>query len=276
MTERARLRKSAFATRLAARGPDDLMPSVPVDGFSGIENFRDFGGFETRHGRVREGLLLRSGHHAAASDQDLVLLDALALATIIDLRRPAEREGQPSRRSPGFRGAVLESTLGGHEGPHREFLNQGDLSDTAIARFLDEFYRIAPFDPAHLELFAGAFAALQKGNLLIHCTQGKDRTGLLAALIQTALGAHPDTVTAEFLKTNQAMLTPARIARMTMGLKAMTGTEPSQAAIRALLGVDAAHLAAAFAAIDAQAGGIDAYLDRLGVDRPRLLAAAGC
>jgi len=276
MTERTRLRKSAFVARLAASGPDDLMPSVPADAFSGIENFRDFGGFDGAHGRVREGLLLRSGHHADASDQDLVLLDALGIATIIDLRRPAERDGQPSRRSPGFRGAVLASGLGEHEGPHREFLNRADLSDAAIARFLEEFYRAAPFDPAHLELFAGAFAALQKGNLLIHCTQGKDRTGLLAALIQTALGAHPDTVMAEFLKTNEAMLTEARIARMTLGLKAMTGNAPSQAAIRALLGVDTAHLAAAFAAIDAQAGGIDAYLDRLGVDRPRLLAAAGC
>lgn len=270
------MRKSGFVARLAASGPDDLMLSVPADAFSGIENFRDFGGFEGRHGSVREGLLLRSGHHASASDQDLALLDGLGIATIVDLRRPAERDGQPSRRSPGFRGAVLVSGLGGHEGPHREFLNRGDLSDAAIARFLDEFYRTAPFDPAHLELFAGAFAALEEGNLLIHCTQGKDRTGLLAALIQTALGADPDLVMAEFLKTNAVMLTESRIARMTMGLKAMTGAEPSAAAIRALLGVDASHLAAAFAAIDAQAGGIDAYLERLGVDRPRLLAAAGC
>ena len=59
MAERSRLRKSGFVARLAASGPDDLMPSVSVDAFSGIENFRDFGGFAGLHGQIREGLLLR-------------------------------------------------------------------------------------------------------------------------------------------------------------------------------------------------------------------------
>ena len=248
--------------------------------FTGFSGIREFSGELRRfRGRARigcdEGLLFRSGHHANASDGDLALLDDLAVATIIDLRRPAERDAQPSRRAPGFRGEVLASDLGDRDGPYREFLDRGDLGDGAIGKYLLGYYRDAPFEPAHLELFAAAFAALEKGPLLIHCTQGKDRTGLLAALIQTALGAHPDTVMEEFLKTNEAMLTGPKIARMTMGLKAMTGADPSPVAIRALLGVDTSHLETALDAIDTEAGGIDAYLDRLGVDKARLRVAAG-
>jgi protein tyrosine/serine phosphatase len=243
--------------------------------FSGIENFRDFGGFDGRHGRIRQDWLFRSGHHANASDEDLALLDRLDLVAIADLRRPAERAGQPARRSSTFRGTVLTSDLGGAEGPHRQFLALGDLSDGAIERYLLEFYRGAPFEPAHLALFAAAFGALAGGNLLIHCTQGKDRTGLLVALIQHALGAPEDTVMAEFLKTNAAMMTQEKMGRMAAGLQAMTGAAPSAVALRALLGVAPDHLRASFEAI-AERGGMEAYLAGLGVDTPRLLAAAGC
>jgi protein tyrosine/serine phosphatase len=238
--------------------------------FAGIENFRDFGS-----AHARGGLLFRSGHHAAASDRDLAELSQLGIATIVDLRRSAEREAQPSRRAPGFTGTVIVSDYGPAEGPHAAFLQAGDLSDAAIEKFLLDYYRGAPFEAAHLELFARAFAAMSRGPLLIHCMQGKDRTGLLAALILHALGVHPDEVMADFLETNRTMLTDEKIARMTAGLKAMTGQEPSPVAIRALLGVDAAHLETALAAIREQAGSIDAYLARLGVDRGALRAAAG-
>jgi len=249
------------------------MHGRPHYSFSGIENFRDFGGFSGRHGPVREGLLFRSAHHANASDEDLDRLGRLGIATIVDLRRPDERSAQPSRRPPGFAGEVISDDSGdASEAPHVAFLKQGDLSDAAIERFLIEYYRNAPFE--HAQLFGRAFAALENGSLLIHCTVGKDRTGLLAALIQLALGADDDTVMEEYLETNRAMLSEAKVARAAMGLKAMLGTEPSPVAIRALLGVEAHHLQAGLNAIADQAGSIDAYLDRLGVDRRRLLEAA--
>ncbi len=253
-------------------GSEGPVDSVPDLAFTGIENFRDFGGFAGRHGAVRTGLLFRSGHHALASDEDLARLASLNLATIIDLRRPAERAAQPSRRAPDFRGLVFASDEGPADGPHVAFLAAGDLSDAAIERFLIDYYRDAPFEPVHRELFGRAFTALSDGPLLIHCMQGKDRTGLLAALIQLALGADDATVMAEFLRTNDIMLTEARIARASAGLAAMTGKPPSMAALRGLLGVDARHLETALAAIRAQPGGMEAYLAGLGGDPARLAA----
>ena len=254
-------------------GSEGPVHRVPDLAFTGIENFRDFGGFTGRHGNMRTGLLFRSGHHALASDEDLARLAGLNIATIIDLRRPAERAAQPSRRPPDFRGNVFASDEGPAEGPHVAFMAAGDLSDAAIERFLIDYYRAAPFEPAHRKLFAHAFAALSDGPLLIHCMQGKDRTGLLAALIQLALGADETVVMEEFLRTNDIMLTETRIARASAGLAAMTGKPPSMVALRGLLGVDARHLETALAAIRAAPGGMDAYLAGLGGDPARLTAA---
>ncbi|MBA4081322.1 MAG: protein-tyrosine-phosphatase, partial [Erythrobacter sp.] len=65
----------------------------------GIHNLRDYGGYAVAGGgRVREGVLLRSGQHMEASDADLALLDMLDIRTVIDLRGTSEREGFPCRR----------------------------------------------------------------------------------------------------------------------------------------------------------------------------------
>jgi protein-tyrosine phosphatase len=61
--------------------------------FEGIENFRDFGGYDTRFGRpMKTGLLYRSANHAYATDADLARMAELNLAAIIDLRRRFERD----------------------------------------------------------------------------------------------------------------------------------------------------------------------------------------
>ena len=65
--------------------------------FDGIENFRDFGGYDTAHGRpLKRGLLYRSANHAYASDSDLEQMQALGIGGD---RRPAPhrraRRGSP-------------------------------------------------------------------------------------------------------------------------------------------------------------------------------------
>lgn len=252
---------------------DPALRPPPALVLEGVENFRDFGRFEGRYGRMTAGMLFRSGHLADATPQDLLTLQALAIATVVDLRRPAERERQPSRRPAHFTGQVIASEQGDRaEAPHVEFLRQGDLSDAGVNRFLLDYYRQAPFEARHLELFAAAFQALggSEGALLIHCTAGKDRTGLLAALISSALGAEQDDIFADYLETNRVTLTSQRIAQVTPSLRAQIGREPTQAIVTALLGVNARHLCAALEAIDREAGGTEAYLRGLGVGRSQL------
>src|SRR4029434_1253795 len=77
--------------------------------FEGIENFRDFGGYDTAHGRpLKRGLLYRSANHAYATEADLQRMRDLGVAAIIDLRRPDERSREPSKRWTDFGGEVVE------------------------------------------------------------------------------------------------------------------------------------------------------------------------
>ncbi|WP_292072985.1 tyrosine-protein phosphatase [Brevundimonas sp. UBA7534] len=239
--------------------------------FDAIDNFRDYGDYATAAGRrVRPGRLLRSAHHARASDADLERVKALGIAAVVDLRRPGERRDQPSRRHEGFAAAVIEGGLDdGAEAPHIAFLKSGDLTPDSGRRFMDMTYRRLPFDAAHLDLFARYFRALAQadGAVLIHCAAGKDRTGFLAALTHHLLGVGRDDMVEDYLLTNTAVDLAGRAPAIARRLEKMTGRVASDAAVVAFLGVEAAYLEAAFAEIEARHGSVDAYLEQaLGVD----------
>ncbi len=245
-----------------------------VIALEGVENFRDFGGYRTADGRVlRRGRLLRSGHHAGASDTDLGRFAEMDVRTIVDLRRLSERLAQPSRRHPGFAGQVIESPDGEPgEAPHITFLRNTDLTEENARGFMLDTYRAMPFDARHLDLFRRYFQALEEGEgaVLIHCAAGKDRTGLLAALTHHLAGVEREDLLADYLLTNTAVRLEQRAPEVALRIESAYGRKASDAAVRAFLGVEPGFLEAAFAAIEARHGSLDAYLETaLGLDAGR-------
>jgi protein tyrosine/serine phosphatase len=239
--------------------------------FDALDNFRDYGDYATAAGRhIAPGRLFRSGHQARVSEADLDRLAALGLATVVDLRRPSERRDQPSKRPPGFAGAVIESSQDdGGEAPHITFLRTADLTPDSGRRFMTSTYRRLAFEPSHLDLFARYFRALgdTDGPVLIHCAAGKDRTGLLAALTHHLLGVHHDDMVADYLLTNTAVDLERRAPGIARQLETMTGRAASHDAVVAFLGVEPVYLDTALAEIAALHGSTDAYLAQaLGVD----------
>jgi protein tyrosine/serine phosphatase len=238
-----------------------------------VENFRDYGDYATQSGRrLKKGRLYRSASHGRATDADLAAIEALGLAVIVDLRRPGERERDPARRPEGFAGRVIQNDEGegADDDPWWNFVRSCDLSEEAFRDYLRDYYRTAPFKARHLDLFARYFQALAAGEgpVLIHCAAGKDRTGVLAALTHHVAGVHPDDIVADYLLTNNAERIAARAPMVAAMIAQETGRTPTEAAIRAAIGVEAEYLAHAFRAIEAEHGGVDAYLETaLGVDR---------
>lgn len=235
------------------------MTSDRTIALAGVENFRDCG--------VVSGRLYRSGHLGNATAADLAALGRLDFAGIVDLRRLSERRQTPNRLPKGFAGQVVVCDDGDRrESPHIEFLRQGDLSDASVEAYLIGYYREALFEPRHRDLFARAFIliATAGGPVLVHCTAGKDRTGLLAALIQRLLGAGPAEVMKEYLATN-ALITPQRLSVARASLAGLTGQTASEAMLKGYLGVDQRFLEAAFAEMDRRCGDLDGYLASLGV-----------
>jgi protein-tyrosine phosphatase len=238
----------------------------------GVENFRDYGDYATSTGRrLRSGRLYRSASHGRATDQDLALIENLNLAVIVDLRRPGERERDPARRPAGFNGQLIQNDEGETAGddPWWNFVRSCDLSEGAFRDYLMNYYREAPFAGRHIDLFSRYFQALAEaeGPVLIHCAAGKDRTGVLAALTHHLTGVHQDDILGDYLLTNNPERIAARAPMVAQLISAETGRTPTDAAIRAAIGVEAEYLAEAFRAIDSEHGSADAYLERvLGVD----------
>jgi protein tyrosine/serine phosphatase len=244
---------------------------VPLEG---VENFRDFGGYDTvAGGRLRRGLLFRSASHGRATDADLAAIAALNIAVVVDLRRKGERERDPSRRPGGFAGEVIVNNTGeDEEDTWIAHISRSDLTEASFRDYMFDYYRKAPFDPRHLDLYARYFEALERGDgpVLIHCAAGKDRTGLLAALTHHLAGVHPDDALADYLLTNDPVRMARRLPQVMDVIAAIAGRAPSEAVVRVVMAVEADYLATALAAIVAQYGDLDVYLEKgLGVDADR-------
>lgn len=237
--------------------------------FEGIHNFRDYGGYAARGGRLKRGVLWRSGQHAGATPADLERVRQLDIATVIDLRGDSERAAFPCLRHEDFAGDVLfhpgeTASLKGRAA-HEEMADVIQSVDDARAVMV-RLYQGMAFRDVLVATWRLYFAALadRDGASLLHCLAGKDRTGMGAALVHHALGVHHDDIMDDYLLTNRAGNVEARIAAQSHSL---SGTGLGDDAMRVILGVEAAYLDAGFAAIRERHGSIEAYLrDVLGVD----------
>lgn len=236
---------------------------------AGIHNFRDYGGYRGDGGRVVTGQLWRSGQHAGAVAADLAAVDGLQLATVIDLRSDRERAAFPCRRGPGFEAEVLfEGSRGAPELSH--LAAGGDIVSEADARAaMLRLYRRMGERRVLNAILTRYFMALAAGAgpSLVHCFAGKDRTGVAVALLHDALGVDWDDVVADYLLTNAAGDPEARIAAGAGHVREAYGARMSDAAVRVLMGVEAAFLEAWRASIIERWGSLAAFrAEVLGVD----------
>jgi protein tyrosine/serine phosphatase len=236
----------------------------------GVDNFRDYGDYPVAGGRrLKRGMLYRSAAHSRATDDDLLAMAALNLAVVVDLRRKEERLREPSRRPPNFSGVVIVADGDeNEEDSWRNHIASADLTAESFHAYLIDYYRKAPFDPRHIELFARYFQTLAEthGPVLIHCAAGKDRTGILAALTHHLAGVHSDDIAADYLLTNNPARMARRLPAVTQAIAEASGRVPDEAAVMTAMGVNALYLDTAFAAVAERFGGTDAYLEQaLGV-----------
>lgn len=260
-----------------ARHGNDMTDRVLT--LEGIRNFRDYGGYRGAEGMIRSRLLWRSGQHGAATPGDLTRVATLGIATVIDLRGDSERRATPCLRHDDFAGDVLFAAgeTAGQELSRREKDGRG-ITDAADARAaMIALYAAMPFRPVLIGALRLYFEALatREGPSLLHCLAGKDRTGLTVALLQSLLGVHTDDVTADYLLTNSVAGRERWIEPAASSLRARYGARMDDAAVAMLMGVDAAYLDTAMAALRERHGGVEQYAEEvLGVDAARRAALA--
>lgn len=230
----------------------------------GIHNFRDYGGYTARDGRLKTGVLWRSGQHCDATPEDLYQVHSLGIATVFDLRGDSERAKYPCLRHDEFAGEVLfhpGETAGLHgRAVHEESADRIVTAADAHAAMVRLYHTLA-WRPVLVGTYQLYFAALADRDTpsLLHCLAGKDRTGFAAGLLHKVLGVHPDDVMADYLLTNAAGNIERRIESGAKHMRDNLGAGMEEAAIRTLMGVHPEFLETAFAAVREKHGSEESY-----------------
>jgi protein-tyrosine phosphatase len=235
-------------------------------------NFRDCGGYETSQGtRVRWGRLYRSGLMHGLEPVATASVKALDVRAVCDLRRNGERERHPN---PDFGPHVhrFEWDTGQDRSP---IANGNIASDDAAAQARARMLRMYARMPFELRpRFAGVFAAIaQAGNgaTIVHCTAGKDRTGVAIALVLATLGVPRDVIVEDYALTNHAVDLRARLlGNKAAGAGLAANADPLLAlpsdALDVVMAAHPDYLLASLAAIEARHGSVAAYVrDELAV-----------
>lgn len=230
---------------------------------AGATNFRDLGGYPTRCGRtVRWRRMFRSDQLGGLTANDRSALGDIGLARTFDFRGVGERASAPYLL-PGVvqHHLPIEPTVA----QSLQLLRVAGASLTAqdAIEVMQQTYRSFVNDSSarFAELFRHLLA--DDAPLVFHCTAGKDRTGLAAALILHALEVPRAIVVDDFLLTNALYRRPA----------AMPRSDAPQEVLDVLWRVRVEFLEAALEAVEKAYGGVDAYLEHLGVgarERDRL------
>jgi protein-tyrosine phosphatase len=230
----------------------------------GVHNFRDAGGYRAAAGIVRSNFLFRSGRLAAATGDDETLLRGLRITAIVDLRRGAERDAHPTG-SWATACEAITSDIGGHADPWVTFLRSTEPSAAAVRDYILAFYRSVPFEERHIDLFSRYFSVLAQGGgpLLVHCSGGKDRTGIAVALTHALLGVSRDDILHDYLLTNQHWNYETHGGAVAVAMQEEAGKPVDPAAVRAAIEVNAEYLDAAFDVIIERAGTIPNYLEEV-------------
>lgn len=242
-----------------------------IAGFPLLMNMRELGGIEAADGRhVRRGLLYRGGALANLTPAERERVDGFGLRRILDLRSAAEASESPDYVPRGveyLRVAGMYDAVG----------NEMDFSPAAVAR-------LAAANSRPMRFMRGLYMSMVRGNpamhaivecltagkspLYFHCSAGKDRTGVAAALILTLLGVPDDVIAEEFLLTNAY-----RAELIDNPPFPLPGFVESAELWARANGVDERDLRAVFAAMDEGRSTREEYFaDEFGLDRAALAA----
>ncbi|KIH98192.1 protein tyrosine phosphatase [Streptomonospora alba] len=243
-------------------------------------NFRDLGGHATSDGgRVRTGVAFRSDALDRLDAADVRTLGELGVRQVIDLRTAFERESRPDALPEGIDHTVLD--LQGDHSTGADLVQvlsdpgraEAVFGDGGATRFMHEVSRTlvtaedacAGYAEMVRRIAAGA------GATVVHCSAGKDRTGWAAALVLGILGVPRETISADYLASNE------RLSRLQGTMRAAcerSGIDP--AVIEPMTECRLAYLDEAYGEVERTYGSFDAYVhDGLGLEEPTVEALRG-
>lgn len=257
-------------------------PELPetVEGFpdfgrlslQGLPNTRDLGGMPTGDGRVvvANRLIRSSDLHKATVGDIEIIGKQLSVRRVVDFRTAFERSKAPDPEPfmPFARfyyvPVVSEQAVGvtremGLMGDLRLFREYSGSPFDAVA----SVYRQALLGEEGIHAYSSLLEILlsaEEGATLWHCTEGKDRAGLAAVIVEYALGVSARTIVADYLATNLFVRNWAE--RMADALGRAKLAQALDGDVDALFYANAGYLTYGIGAVVERYGSFDEYLER--------------
>ena len=252
----------------------------PIPGFpdfghiklKGVINCRDLGGLPTADGRrVRKRRLLRSAELHDATEADIQQLKTMHdLAYVVDLRAEFEVEHEPDAiaHMAGVEYVNLSALSDGSIG-FSGIKHLGEDLHTLKEMTRDPFKMVRDLYPKSLlgEYGMKAYSTLlhdllerDEGATLWHCTQGKDRTGVAAILVEHALGVPKEYMRRDYLATN--LFTQSWVEKTESKMRRNVVLRSLGMDIEAYAFANLTYFDRAFEAVEDEYGSIENYFDR--------------
>lgn len=164
---------------------------IPMDG---PQNFRDLGGFLNRDGKmVAWNRLYRADGLTALSERDEEVLRKRNVRTIVDLRSVSEQKSMPDKVPEGVRFCACPMM-------EEDVSSADQAAALSFAQSLKIGYlKMIRENPELVgEAVRAVMEGLEQGAVVFHCTAGKDRTGVLAAILLLRLGVAETDIIADY------------------------------------------------------------------------------
>ncbi len=183
-----------------------LAPMHPADAerpdrhiaLEGAVNFRDLGGYETADGHhIAWRTLFRADGLSRLTPPDRAVIRQLGIATVIDLRTSAELD---AGRFP-----VEEIPVGFHHVPLLDTVPDPDAFELTPGMLAAQYETIARDAAPQIGRILGIVATQASHPVIVHCTAGKDRTGVLVAVLLGLLGVPDETIVEDYALSAGAM-----------------------------------------------------------------------
>jgi len=257
---------------------ESMLAATRVLPLEGGRNFRDLGGYETGDGRrVKWGRVYRSGVMQGLTDADYDYLSGLGIQVVCDLRTAEERRAEPTKWRAG---EIDYQTFSDPEeeadaNPLVQVFSDPDVTSEMVTAMMTELYSgiLEQQAPAYTAMFD----ELANGDLPLafNCSAGKDRAGVGAALILTALGVPRETVVDDYALSEQVV---DYSAEFELGNEEIDPESPyaflaqlPPELVAPLMRSDPAYIAAVFEEIEAEHGSAIAFIQaELGVEDAEL------
>ncbi len=241
----------------------DLLDKELDGAIPGAVNLRDMGGIPVEGGRIRPGLVFRSGMmHNITAEGLAALAQTHRIRTVVDLRNDMELEQDglsdfaPTGITHCHVPVVTTAATAVTRTERIRELASGKLP------WADMYLKMLQDSPHTFRAFFELLADQSSLSVVFHCAGGRDRTGVTAALFLSVLGANDDAIAADYARTGPILMRyPDRFSR-TMQETGLTIEE-----MTAMVGNTAPQVMHdLMAMIRTEWGSTEAYLESTGLD----------